>query len=342
MPTKITVNYPQPITVKVDPGNKDTVVRSSSVFVGSANNFLPNTGGTISGNLVVQNNLITYGNTQLQGNVIVHNVFPAEDKVYNLGSPTLRFKTLYLTGNTIDLDGGTISASGDTITISSPTGGTFFVQAPANTIIDGAAGERAETTANSAYEQANVATLYSVTSYYYSDQAVQTAQIAYDSANTAFTTAVSASDLANVASETANIAYNAVIEIIANSNTIVRTAGADLTGTLRFATDPTASLTLGPVESTYGLDVFSNYNGYSQLNYGNVHYTYVNSSGVTLQTPNNNITLNDPDGIVGISSQNLFSIVVNGIEAISVYANNDIFLNGTIYGAPTALDGGDF
>ena len=43
-----------------------------------------------------------------------------------------------------------------------------------------------------------------------------------------------------------------------------------------------------------------------------------------------------------ITSNNLFSVTVGGVEAFVIYANNDIYLNGSIYGAPTALDGGDF
>lgn len=413
MPTKITVTNPQPITVKVSTG-KDQIVHSSTTFVGSANNFLPDTGGTLSGNLIVQG--ITY-----TGNII-----PISDRVYNIGSPTLRFKTLYLAGNTIDLGGGTISASGNTVTLTSPGGGTLFFEGGANTTVDAAAGERAESTANaaydlssasfyysgtayytaedasnvataayattnSAYDQANTSYSLGLAAYYYSGNAVYTAQDAnttaqqasntaeaaiqtandsYDlasasfyyaggayytasdasntaqtaaaAAQTAYDSAQTALSLANTASETANNASQAVNEILANSNTFVRTTGSDLTGTLRFINEPTSHLTIGPIESSYGLDVYSTDGGYSQLNYSNIHVAYADTTGIHLQTPNSTIGINSSDESVEIITDSIFSIRVGGIEAMVIYANNDIYLNGTIYGAPTALDGGDF
>jgi hypothetical protein len=43
--------------------------------------------------------------------LITGNVLPKENEQYSLGSPTLRFKDLYLSGNTISLGGATLSAS---------------------------------------------------------------------------------------------------------------------------------------------------------------------------------------------------------------------------------------
>lgn len=424
MPTKITVTNPQPITVKVSTG-KDQIVHSSTTFVGSANNFLPDTGGSLSGNLTVQGSTTTNTLTVL-GNTYTGHILPRADRVYNIGSPTLRFKTLYLAGNTIDLGGGTISADGNTVYLTSPEGGTLFFTGDANTTVDAAAGERAETTANAAYdlstasfyyagtavytaedantvataayattnaayEQANASYELGVAAYYYSGNAVYTAESAnstaqqasntaesaaqtannsYDlatasfyysgvavytsedasntaqtaaaAAQTAYESAQTAVQLANSASETANITSQIVNEFLANSNTIVRVTGGDLTGTLRFINEPTAGLTLGPVESSYGLDVYSTDGGYSQLNYSNIHVAYADTTGIHMQTPNSTIGINSSDESVEIITDSIFSIRVGGVEAMAIYANNDIYLNGTIYGAPTAVDGGDF
>jgi hypothetical protein len=49
------------------------------------------------------------------GNIIVTaNILPAANSVYNLGGPTQRFRSLYLSGNTIDLAGATIKTDAST------------------------------------------------------------------------------------------------------------------------------------------------------------------------------------------------------------------------------------
>ena len=52
------------------------------------------------------------GNMTIQGSIL-----PTACNVYNLGSPDLRFKDLYLSGNSIDLGGAIISSSGGAITM---------------------------------------------------------------------------------------------------------------------------------------------------------------------------------------------------------------------------------
>lgn len=193
MPTKITVTNPQPITVKVDSG-KDQIIHSTSTFLGSANNFFANTGGTISGNVTIQGTTIANGNITVQGTLLTGNILPLADQIYNIGSPELRFKTLYVAANTIDIGGGTISANGNVMSLVSPSGGVLYFDAPANTTIDAGAGERAEDTANTAYT-------LSIGSYYYSGVAVTTAVEASNTANDAIETS-------NFAASTANTAYD--------------------------------------------------------------------------------------------------------------------------------------
>jgi hypothetical protein len=57
-------------------------------------------------NLWITSNLVAYSNINIQGNVL-----PLASDIYNLGSPTQRFKSIYLAGNTIDLAGTTISTA---------------------------------------------------------------------------------------------------------------------------------------------------------------------------------------------------------------------------------------
>ena len=51
--------------------------------------------------------------------IVSGNIIPSANLTYNLGSPTLRFKDLYLSGNTINLGGALLSASGNSVSISS-------------------------------------------------------------------------------------------------------------------------------------------------------------------------------------------------------------------------------
>ena len=63
--------------------------------------------GTLSG-LSVTGNIIQTGNLNITGTInATGNIIPSANVTYNLGSPSLRFKDLYLAGTTIDL-GGTL------------------------------------------------------------------------------------------------------------------------------------------------------------------------------------------------------------------------------------------
>jgi hypothetical protein len=48
---------------------------------------------------------------------VAQNILPTTDVTYDLGSPTKRFKDLYLSGSTIDLGGKTLSISGGTLSV---------------------------------------------------------------------------------------------------------------------------------------------------------------------------------------------------------------------------------
>jgi len=101
----------------------------------TANNFM---GRLANGNSYVEipvvNGNITLtanGNTTLtvtESNLTVTgNLVPSANLTYSLGSPTQRWKDLYISGNTIDLNGSTISSGPNGIALTNPLGGTFTV-----------------------------------------------------------------------------------------------------------------------------------------------------------------------------------------------------------------------
>jgi hypothetical protein len=101
----------------------------------TANNFM---GRLANGNSYVEIPVVD-GNITLTANgvttltvsefdlTVVGNVVPSANVTYNLGSPTHRWKDLYVSGNTIDLNGATISAGPDGIALTNPLGGSFTV-----------------------------------------------------------------------------------------------------------------------------------------------------------------------------------------------------------------------
>lgn len=61
----------------------------------------------------------------VSGLSVVANVIPSGNGVSSLGSPTNRFKDLYLSGSTLDIEGAVITANSGTITFTSSTGTSF-------------------------------------------------------------------------------------------------------------------------------------------------------------------------------------------------------------------------
>jgi hypothetical protein len=56
---------------------------------------------------------------------------PGANVAYDLGSPTRRWRKLFIAGNTIDLDGATISAGEGAISLASANGASFSVSGSA-------------------------------------------------------------------------------------------------------------------------------------------------------------------------------------------------------------------
>lgn len=70
-------------------------------------------------------NLTTTGVSSFTGNMIAGHILPAANVTYDLGSPTNRFRTLYIAGNTIDFGGATIKADETGIQLQTLSGSVF-------------------------------------------------------------------------------------------------------------------------------------------------------------------------------------------------------------------------
>jgi hypothetical protein len=72
------------------------------------------------GNIYASDNTLlvnTVGNVINLNNTISDHIIPRANVAYDLGSPTFRFRTLYLAGNTMDLGGALLSSSGGALAL---------------------------------------------------------------------------------------------------------------------------------------------------------------------------------------------------------------------------------
>lgn len=106
----------------------DTV--SNVALFWSEQNKAITTAFTANSGTVFFANVVTDGFVDLEtGAVTVHgDILPAANVSYDLGSPTRRFRSLFLDGNTIDLGGATIKSSAGSIELATPTGARFSVE----------------------------------------------------------------------------------------------------------------------------------------------------------------------------------------------------------------------
>ena len=106
----------------------------------------------VNGNITLTAN----GNTKLTVSefdlTVAGNLVPNSNLTYNLGSPTKRWKDLYISGNTIDINGSTITAGSNGITLTNPLGGTYTVIGSGNSntasIVNGSSSVIVEANAN--------------------------------------------------------------------------------------------------------------------------------------------------------------------------------------------------
>jgi hypothetical protein len=81
-----------------------------------------NTSVTYNQNLNTSNT-VSFAGLTVAGNTTVQHVIPSANVTYDLGTPTARFRDLYLSGNTINLGDATISSNNNVVEL--PTGSTI-------------------------------------------------------------------------------------------------------------------------------------------------------------------------------------------------------------------------
>ena len=171
----------------------NTIIVDSNRNVSNVANLIANTG---------QFN----GNVNVAGTLITQNIIPAANVTYNLGSPTARFKDLYLSGSTLDLNGTTLSANNGEVRANTFNAEISFVSAGLN-VLDQA--NTARNTANGAYAQANGAYAQANGAYAQANGAYAQANGAFSQANGAYAQANGAYAQANVAGNTVRVSANA-------------------------------------------------------------------------------------------------------------------------------------
>ena len=171
----------------------NTIIVDSNRNVSNVANLIANTG---------QFN----GNVNVAGTLITQNIIPAANVTYNLGSPTARFKDLYLSGSTLDLNGTTLSANNGEFRANTFNAEISFVSAGLN-VLDQA--NTARNTANGAYAQANGAYAQANGAYAQANGAYAQANGAFSQANGAYAQANGAYAQANVAGNTVRVSANA-------------------------------------------------------------------------------------------------------------------------------------
>ena len=171
----------------------NTIIVDSNRNVSNVANLIANTG---------QFN----GNVNVAGTLVTQNIIPAANVTYNLGSPTARFKDLYLSGSTLDLNGTTLSANNGELRANTFNAEISFVSAGLN-VLDQA--NTARNTANGAYAQANGAYAQANGAYAQANGAYAQANGAFSQANGAYAQANGAYAQANVAGNTVRVSANA-------------------------------------------------------------------------------------------------------------------------------------
>lgn len=136
---QIAVVEPQTLTAVV----RDSVIRGPEGPRGPTGPTLPITGSNTeilfvdgenpnsSPNLTFNavSKLLSAQNVNVNGLLVTQNIIPNADITYSLGSPTRRFKDIYLTGNTIYLGNTQLSGNDNTFTVKNNTGSEIVLDA---------------------------------------------------------------------------------------------------------------------------------------------------------------------------------------------------------------------
>jgi len=116
-----TVTVRQPATVKVRVEGQKTRVQTLSYGTKTLRSLTDlSLTGANTGDVIIYNaNTKTFSAKGLGADTPVHgHLIPTESRTYDLGSRTRKFRSLYLSGNTIDLDGTVIKSEATTGAIS--------------------------------------------------------------------------------------------------------------------------------------------------------------------------------------------------------------------------------
>lgn len=160
----------------------------------------------LDANNITANTGVFNGNVNVAGTLVTQNIIPASNVTYNLGSPTARFKDLYLSGSTLDLNGVTLSANNDELRSNTFNAAVSFVSGGLNVLNQA---NTARDTANGAYAQANGAYAQANGAYAQANGAYAQANGSFAQANGAYAQANGAYAQANVAGNTVRVSANA-------------------------------------------------------------------------------------------------------------------------------------
>ncbi len=139
--------------------SNNTLTFSEAPLAGSNNVVVTYRQATIGSTIPTPN---TVGNNALQrdlsltGNTTTQHLVPAANITYDIGTSTMRYRDIYLSGNTINLGNIKLSTNGTSFSVANATGG-VFASALGNTTITGTLTANATTFVGNVYTQGTIA-----------------------------------------------------------------------------------------------------------------------------------------------------------------------------------------
>jgi len=271
------------------------------------------------------------GNLNVSAFIITNNVQPNLNVTYDLGSPTKRYKNLYLSNNALHLGDAVITSNGSTLIVSG-----VEIDGSGNLIAAFDSYDQANTardTANAAYNQANGAFNQANGAYAHANIVYAQANAAYDQANTARGTANDAYAQANTARDTGNNAY-------AQANTARDTANDAYNQANTARTTANDSYNQANTARNTANDAYNQANtarGTANDAYGQANAAYLQANNAYDEA---NLKVNVSGGTISgdlVVSGNL-SVLGNSttlnVETLKI-EDNEIILNSNVTGSPT-------
>jgi hypothetical protein len=209
-----TLTFPDATIQTTAATNIDALARSiaNSAFAKA------NTSVTYNQNLNTSNT-VSFAGVTVTGNTTVQHVVPSANVTYDLGTPTARFRDLYLSGNTLYLGGTTVTA--DLIATTVAIANASFQQANTATSLAQSAFVQANTGGVAGTD--NLARSIANSAFSTANSALSIAQSAFAQANTGGGGGA-ATDSLNIVFNNSNASSYKVVVINANSETILASA----------------------------------------------------------------------------------------------------------------------